>query len=58
MTPRERTEQSIKDGFGGDTYRRRFDGDVAQCGCAWTKEPGYGDVLKLCPIHERHSKTG
>jgi hypothetical protein len=35
----------------GDTYRRTFTGDVAQCGCTWKREAGWGDVLHECPIH-------
>jgi hypothetical protein len=38
--------------FGGDIRRRRFDGDVAQCGCRWRRDPDYGDVLVECPIHQ------
>ncbi len=48
---RRRTEQSIADGYGGDTYRRKFTGNVAQCGCYWAREPQFGDVLNLCAIH-------
>lgn len=35
----------------GDTFKRTFNGDVAQCGCRWTRELGFGDVLHECPIH-------
>jgi hypothetical protein len=41
--------------LSGDVYKRRFVGDTAQCGCHWTREPGWGDVLNLCPIHKAHS---
>jgi hypothetical protein len=45
----------------GDVYRRTFVGDVAQCGCRWSRGPitlpdgsrvGFGDVLHECPIHK------
>lgn len=37
----------------GDTYRRRMvSKDAMQCGCYWVREPGIGDVLKQCPIHQ------
>jgi hypothetical protein len=39
----------------GDIYARRFSGGVAQCGCRWVREAGYGDVLQLCPLHAEHS---
>ena len=51
MTPRARTEQSLRDGYGGDSKRRRFDGNRAQCGCEWRRDPQYGDVLEECPLH-------
>ncbi len=34
----------------GDSFRRVFEGDVAQCGCRWTRS-SHGDVLIECPIH-------
>lgn len=40
-----------------DTYRRRFDGDVAQCGCRWERQPDYGDVLVQCPLHQAHTDS-
>lgn len=43
-------EQSL-----GDIFNRNFTGDVAQCGCRWTREPGFGDVLRLCTIHQQAS---
>ena len=58
---RERTQQSLNDGFGGDTYRRReIAPGLYQCGCRWARaedvpeayEAGArGDVLLQCPIH-------
>jgi len=36
-----------------DSYRRRFDGDTAQCGCRWERWPDFGDVLVECPIHKQ-----
>ncbi len=45
----------------GDTFKRNFTGDVAQCGCRWIRGPitlpdgsvvGFGDVLHECPIHQ------
>jgi NAD(P)H-hydrate repair Nnr-like enzyme with NAD(P)H-hydrate dehydratase domain len=36
----------------GDMYRRReVSPGVYQCGCQWTRIPGFGDVLEQCPIH-------
>lgn len=44
----------------GDVYRRTFVGDVAQCGCRWSRDPvtlpdgssaSFGDVLHECAIH-------
>ena len=55
MTPREKTAKSLADGYGGDIYRRRFVGDVAQCGCRWQRFAAFGDVLILCPMHAEHS---
>lgn len=37
----------------GDTFKRRFTDDVAQCGCRWGRQPGWGDVLRECPIHKQ-----
>jgi hypothetical protein len=58
---REQTQQSLRDGFGGDTYRRReIEPGRYQCGCRWARaedvpeafEAGVrGDVLLQCPIH-------
>lgn len=39
----------------GDTFKRVFDGDIAQCGCQWIKHPGYNDVLVLCEFHRQAS---
>jgi hypothetical protein len=40
----------------GDIYNRRhISPDVYQCGCFWSREEGWGDVLNLCPIHKQHS---
>lgn len=65
MTPRERTLKSIRDGFGGDSYRRR---EIApgryQCGCRWVRAEDVpkawalgvrADILVLCPLHGRHT---
>lgn len=60
---KNRTEQSLADGFGGDSYRRREVSDgVYQCGCHWVRyeEPVEviegvfvrGDVLVECPFHK------
>jgi len=38
--------------LSGDTYRRNFTGDVAQCGCRWERVAGFGNVLRLCLIHQ------
>lgn len=63
MTPSESTRQSIRDGFGGDTLRRKeVSPGVYQCGCrevdALEVPKAYemgvrGDVLILCPLHKR-----
>lgn len=38
----------------GDSYKRRMISENEfQCGCHWTKDPVYGDVLVECPIHEQ-----
>jgi len=40
----------------GDTYNRHnISPDIYQCGCHWTREEGWGDVLNLCPIHQQHT---
>jgi len=36
----------------GDTLRRTFIGDVAQCGCRWSRDSDFGDVLELCDTHK------
>lgn len=41
----------------GDTFRRNFTGDVAQCGCRWERRDGFGDVLVECPIHQAAGKV-
>ena len=52
MDARERTEQSVRDGFGGDHYRRiHTSADGYQCGCRWERQKLYGDVLVQCPFH-------
>ncbi len=43
--------------MSGDTFKRRFDGDVAQCGCRWQRVAGLGDVLTECPIHAAAGKV-
>lgn len=43
----------MKPGDDGDSFRRIWNGDTAQCGCRWTREPGAGDVLVECPIHRQ-----
>jgi len=40
------------DSTSGDSYKRIWRGDRAQCGCYWTRIKEYGDVLKECPIHK------
>jgi hypothetical protein len=58
----KRTLESIRDGFGGDSYRRReVSPGVYQCGCRWVhyEEPHEvsggifvtGDVLIECDFH-------
>ena len=46
-------------GCTGDNYRRKWNGDVAQCGCRWERQKKTGqfvsDVLLLCPIHKQAS---
>jgi hypothetical protein len=55
---RERTEQSIRDGFGGDSYRRiEVSPGVYQCGCRWERDLQYGDVLRECVFHRRLTET-
>lgn len=39
--------------FGGDSYKRNFIDGIAQCGCYWTREKPYGDILNQCPIHHQ-----
>ena len=50
----------------GDPYQRTFTGNVAQCGCRWTRGPitmpdgsqvGFGDVLHECPLHRAASQA-
>jgi hypothetical protein len=50
----------------GDVYRRTFNGDVAQCGCRWSRGPillpdgsrvGFGDTLTECAIHAKASQV-
>lgn len=41
------------DGSDGDSFKRRWDGDVAQCGCQWTRQAEWGDVLVQCAIHQQ-----
>lgn len=37
-----------------DTYKRReISPGVYQCGCAWTRQPGLGDVLVECDLHRQ-----
>jgi hypothetical protein len=39
-----------------DTFNRRKVGaDGFQCGCRWTRDPAFGDVLVQCPIHRQAS---
>jgi len=57
---RARTLASIRDGFGGDTYRRKLvagSEDEYTCGCKWARHPQFGDVLSLCPLHKEHSDS-
>ena len=42
----------------GDVWQRRaVDGDPNRyvCGCQWRRDPDYGDVLDLCPLHREAS---
>lgn len=48
--------------MSGDTFRRVFDGDIAQCGCRWIfDDPRHvergvrGWVLDLCVFHRQAS---
>jgi N6-adenosine-specific RNA methylase IME4 len=48
----------------GDTYRRVFTGDVAQCGCYWVRDAPehvalgvHGDVLVECAFHQQVSQA-
>lgn len=42
----------------GDTYKRReVSPGVYQCGCTWTREPGWGDVLVECELHKLATKA-
>jgi len=62
LSPKERTLQSIKDGFGGDSYRRiEVSPGIYQCGCRWIRLENEevcegtfitGDVLIECPFHK------
>jgi hypothetical protein len=62
LSPKERTLQSIKDGFGGDSYRRKeVSPNLYQCGCKWVHLEHEevcegifitGDVLIECPLHK------
>jgi len=62
LSPKERTLQSIKDGFGGDPYRRiEVSPGIYQCGCKWIYLDNEevcegtfvtGDVLIECPFHK------
>jgi hypothetical protein len=57
---RARRLASIRDGFGGDIYRRKLvEGSENQytCGCRWTRNSRWGDVLVLCDLHKEHSEA-
>lgn len=42
----------------GDIFKRiKIDADHYRCGCYWTREPGFGDVLNLCHIHKAASEA-
>ena len=41
----------------GDDFKRNFTGDTAQCGCRWERQPGLGDVLVQCPIHDAATRA-
>jgi len=42
----------------GDTYKRReVSPGVYQCGCRWTRNPAFGDVLVECPVHRQATHT-
>jgi hypothetical protein len=60
MTPHQRTLASLRDGFGGDSLRRKsVGGGRYACGCYWRQangtDEGFGDVLVLCRFHNHHS---
>jgi hypothetical protein len=38
-------------------HREHTSPDTYQCGCHWTREPGFGDVLHECPIHDAATKA-
>jgi hypothetical protein len=39
-----------------DNYKRiEISPRKYQCGCRWTREKGYGDVLRQCLIHQQHT---
>jgi hypothetical protein len=42
--------------MAGDTYKRNFDGNVAQCGCMWVRRPE-GDRLIECVFHHEATKA-
>lgn len=42
--------------MSGDSYKRRFSGNVAQCGCRWIQAPE-GDRLLECLFHAEATKA-
>lgn len=42
----------------GDTHKRReVAPGVYQCGCHWTPDPRFGDVLVECAIHAQATRA-
>jgi len=53
---KQRTEESVRAGFGGDTFRRKLvegSRDRYVCGCFWKRHWRVGDVLTLCDFHRQ-----
>lgn len=69
ISNRERTLQSIADGFGGDLKRRRpaspSNPHLYQCGCEWRRNDPEavrngvtGDVIFECAFHASVTRRG
>ncbi len=44
--------------MSGDRFKRRkVSENTYQCGCRWERQPGYGDVLVQCPIHDAATRA-